>query len=173
VLHVLSLALWCGGAVFFSFLAAPRIFGYLRDQLPHATPPGLEGVDDAMGLRLAGNTVGAIFPAYFAGQVVLGVLAVAAGAVRARGGLWLDKIRCACIAAALAIVSLHALTVYPHSVRELAEHYQAKDGGDEPAAAALRKTFGMWHGVSQLLNLVTIALVVASVALVGVVVRRE
>ena len=173
LIHVVSLALWSGGAVFFTFLAAPRIFGYLHHELPSHPLPGLHGVDADVGLRLAGNTVGTIFPVYFVSQVVLGVLAVASGVVLARSGRRLDKIRCACVAVALAVVAVHSLTVYPHSAGVLAQHYQAKDGGDEPKAAELRRTFGIWHSVSQGINLVTIVLVVVSLGLAAVSVRRD
>jgi hypothetical protein len=171
VVHLLSLALWAGGALFFSYLTTPRIFAYLRDQLPADPPPGLQGLTDEMGRRLAGNTVGAIFPTYFVSQIIAGVLAVASGFVLAKAGQRLEKIRWGLAIAALAIVSLHAATVYPRSVRVLDAHYAAQAAGDEPKAISLRKTFGMWHGISQMLNLVTICLVVAAVALAVIALR--
>jgi len=80
----------------------------------------------------------------------------------------LEKVRLGLAIAALAIVSVHAATVYPRSVRVLDAHYEAHAAGDKPQAVELRKTFGMWHGISQLLNLVTICLVVAALLLAGV-----
>jgi hypothetical protein len=156
------LGLWAGGGLFFSFVAAPRIFAYLRDELPSEPPPEFRGLNSEIGLRLAGNTVGAIFPTYFASQIILGVLAVSSGFVLAKQGRRLGKVRCALAFAALAIVSIHAATVYPRSVRVRDSHYAAKAAGDEPKAIELRKTFGMWHGASQVLNIVTLLLVVAA-----------
>jgi hypothetical protein len=169
--HLLALALWGGGAAFFSYLTTPRIFGYLRDHLPANPPPDLLGLTDEMGRRLAGDTVGAIFPTYFASQIIAGVLAVATGFVLARVGRRLEKLRCGLAIAALAIVTLHAATVYPRSVLVLDAHYAAQAAGDEPKAVELRKTFGMWHGISQSLNLVTICLVVAALVLAGIALR--
>lgn len=162
VIQVVSLGLWCGGAVFFSFVAAPLIFGFLRDKLPANPPPGLLGLTTEVGRRLAGSTVGGIFPAYFLIQIVLGALAAMASAMLARdaprGGMFCYFI----VLAALVLVTLHKYTVYPQSVRVLAEHYAAKESGDEAKAVELWRTFGAWHGASQALNLTTIVLVFAA-----------
>jgi hypothetical protein len=171
VAHLLGLSLWGGSAAFFSFLTTPRIFSYLRDHLPANPAPGLDGLSYEMGQRLAGDTVGAVFPSYFASQIIAGLVVAASGLFLAMHGRWLEKVRCGLAIAALAIVSLHAATVYPRSVRVLDSHYAAQAAGDEPKAVALRKTFGMWHGISQLLNLVTIVLVVAALVLAGVAIR--
>jgi hypothetical protein len=170
-IHLLALALWGGGAAFFSFLTTPRIFGYLRDQLPADPPPGLDGLTDELGRRLAGDTVGAIFPTYFVTQIIAGILAGVTGLVFANLGRRLEKVRCGLTIVALAIVSLHAVTVYPRSIRVLDAHYAAQEADDQPGAAELRKVFGMWHGVSQLLNLLTIGLVLAALVLAGVAMR--
>jgi uncharacterized membrane protein (TIGR02234 family) len=164
MLLVVSLGLWAGGAIFFSFLATPRVFHVLRDRLPDDPPPGVTGMTPAVGLRLAGDTVGAMFPAYFAAQTAVGLAAVVA-AYFARGAGRRAKVVLALSAVALAIVTLHALTVYPHSTRILDEHYRAADSGDPALAASLRKTFGMWHGVSQMLNLGAIVAVLAALVL--------
>jgi acyl phosphate:glycerol-3-phosphate acyltransferase len=169
ILLVVSLGLWAGGAVFFSFVAAPRIFSYLRDELPSEPPPGVHGLDSEIGLRLAGSTVGEIFPTYFAAQIGLGVIAAGAAFVTVRRGSSVTTWRCALTAGALAVVTIHSFTVYPRSVRVLDEHYETKAAGDEPRAKELRKTFGMWHGISQSLNVVTISLVVVALMLAGVV----
>ncbi len=120
------------------------------------------------GRRLAGETVGAIFPTYFATQIIAGVLAVATGIILAKAGRRLEKVRFGLAIAALAIASLHAATVYPRSVRVLDAHYAALAAGDEPKAVELRRTFGMLHGISQTLNLVTICLVIAALLLIDI-----
>ena len=171
LVHLVSLALWGGGASFFSYLTTPKIFSHLRDQLPLSPLPGVQGLTAEVGRRLAGDVVGTIFPIYFTFQAITGVLAVAAGVLLARHGQRLDKIRCGLVAVALGLVLFHVATVYPRSVRILDESYQAQDGGDSRNAEELRKTFGMWHGVSQLLNFMTIALVIAALVLASLTLR--
>ena len=57
-----ALGVWLGSMVFFSFVAAPRVFAVLPD-------------DDA------GRVVNDIFPRYYAFGLALGVVAIAAGLV--------------------------------------------------------------------------------------------
>jgi hypothetical protein len=173
LVRLLSLALWGGGTVFFSFVAAPRIFGYLRDELPATPPPGLDGLTHEIGRRLAGETVGAIFPAYFASQIIVGSLAVGSGVMLGWLGDRLARFRSVLPALALALVVSHALTVYPRSVRVLDAHYRAQDRGDEREAIALRSQFGMWHGISQTLNLFVILFVFASLIVLDLGCREE
>ncbi len=165
-IHELSLALWGGGAVFFSYLTTPRIFGFLRDRLPQAPPPGVEGLTAEVGRRLAGDTVGAVFPTYFAAQIVVGLFAAGSGIWLAWHGNKFDKIRAGLVLAAFLIVTVHSLTVYPHSVQILDSHYEKIAAGDMATATALRQSFGAWHGVSQLLNLVTIVQVIVALVMV-------
>jgi hypothetical protein len=172
VVHVLSLALWAGGALFFSYCAAPIIFHYLRARLPTSPPPGLHGVTPELGRWLAGDLVGWIFPAYFVSQVAVGLLAVASGYVLARHEGRFERIRCWLAAAALAVLVTHAATVYRHSVRVLEQSYEAQAAGDLTRAEQLRKNFGAWHGVSQCLNLATILLVVGALVMVGLTLRE-
>lgn len=171
VVHIVSLALWGGGTLFFSFFTAPRIFGHLRDHLPANPPPGVQGITTEIGRRLAGDAVGSIFPVYFGWQVLVGVLAAASGLMLAYSGGRLERIRCGLAAAALAIVILHVATVYPRSVQILEKSYQAQTAGDSAEAEQLRQTFGMWHGISQVLNLLTIVLVLAAVVCAGLSLR--
>jgi hypothetical protein len=166
-----SLALWGGATLFFSFFTAPRIFGHLRDQLPANPPAGVQGITPKIGRRLAGDVVGSIFPVYFGWQVVVGVLAAASGLMLASSRGRLERIRCGLAAAALAIVIVHVATVYPRSVQVLERSYHAQATGDSAQAEQLRETFGMWHGISQALNLLTIVLVLAAVVCAGLALR--
>jgi uncharacterized membrane protein len=167
VAHLLSLGLWAGGAIFFSFVAAPRIFAYLRDELPSNPPPGTSGLTSEIGRRLAGDTVGAIFPAYFTLQIIAGCLALATATLLIQGGERLAKLRTTLVAVALVAVAAHAITIYPQSVRVLAAHYRAADAGDGSEAAALRQQFGTLHGISQTLDLLVILIVVACLVLLA------
>jgi hypothetical protein len=155
----LSLALWLGSTVFFSFVVAPRVFGFLSERLPAAPPPETYGLTSEVGRRLAGDTVGAIFPSYFAIQVTAGLLALASGFYLARVSGTRNMVCNGLAALALIVVTVHALTAYPRSNRVLDSHYQAQERGDEATSAELRKQFGIWHGISQLLNLLVIVLV--------------
>jgi hypothetical protein len=168
IIQVLSISLWAGGTTFFTFVAAPRIFEVLAGQLPGNPPPGVVGITPEIGNRLAGDTVGAIFPAYFTLQIIAGCAACVCGVLLARGTQQrLAKIRVTMIAVALAVVTAHALTVYPQSVRVSQARHQAQDSGDESRAAALRREFGMLHGISQSLNLVVILIVITCLVLIG------
>jgi hypothetical protein len=51
------------------------------------------------------------------------------------------------------------ISVYPISIRILDDHYSAVEQGNKVRGVELRKSFGAWHGVSQTLNLATVALV--------------
>jgi hypothetical protein len=163
IAYLVSLSLWAGGSVFFSFLTTPKIFGYVRDRLPMHPPPGLGPVSADVARRLAGEVVGALFPHYFGLQVIAGVLAATSAVALAWHAARLEKLRAAFTVAALVLVAVHAAAVYPPSVRVLRESYQAREAGDTDGAERLYRRFGMWHGISQLLNLATILLVTAAV----------
>lgn len=162
IVSLICLALWAGGTFFFSFLTTPKIFSMLRDRLPANPPAGLNGLTAETGRRLAGDLVGSLFPNYFGFQIVVGLCAVAAGTVLAWNGHRLERVRCAFTAIAFAVVALHATTVYPRSVSVLCETYQARDAGDNATADRLYQRFGMWHGISQVLNIATIVTVLAA-----------
>lgn len=162
VVNQLSLALWCGGTVFFSFVAAPRIFSFLRDRLPAEPLPGVSGVTSEVGRRLAGATVATIFPLYFAGQIVLGLLVFGTGLLLAQHGEPRAKLRNILIGLALAIVSVHAVTVYPKSSALRSAHYRSLDAGAVDDAAQLNRQFAIWHGVSQVLNLTVTLLAIGA-----------
>jgi carbon starvation protein CstA len=168
IVHVLSLALWGGSTMFFSFVVAPRVFGFLHERLPVAPPAGVQGLTLEVGRRLAGDTVGVIFPTYFGTQIVAGCLAVATGVMLIRSGKQRAKLRTTVAALALLIVTVHAFTVYPRSIQVLESHYRFQEQGKDAEATELRKQFGMWHGLSQTLNLLVILLVLISLISLGV-----
>ena len=165
--QLLGLSLWAGGTVFFSFAVAPNIFSSLEHELPVHPPPGWHWLSSESGRRLAGEIVGAIFPTYFCGQLIAGIVALATGCLlawRGRPG----RIRLALILVATAMVLVQLAFVLPHSTALLDESYRTQDLGDKITAEDLRKNFGMWHGISQTLNLGTILLVLATIVLVGI-----
>ena len=126
-LYLLSLAVWIGSLVFFSFFVAPALF---------RTLPREE----------AGRVVATIFPIYYAVGWGAGGLALAATlAGAAASGLWTSAVRWrAGLLALMLAISLYAGLVVRQQVRA------AKAAGDE---AGLART----HRVSVLLNLAVIA----------------
>jgi acyl phosphate:glycerol-3-phosphate acyltransferase len=133
VLHVVALGLWVGGAVMFSFVVAPSVFATL----------------DA---PQAGAIVAPIFPPYFAIQGICGLVAVATAAGWAKLGL-LHRMRFSVLCLAVILV----LAGWP-IVGRVAELREARSSADAAVAAAARASFGIWHGISLSLNLLTLAL---------------
>jgi glycerol-3-phosphate acyltransferase PlsY len=128
------------------------------------------------GVRAAGAAIGSLFDWYFLLQSVCAVLAVATAlqCTRAEPGLRAHRLR-------KQVLLLALLTVV---VGWPLEHYVSSLRGPRDAttddvlrsapnipeavhadAVAARRAFGMWHGISTLLNLGTIALVTVAMAL--------
>lgn len=143
IVHVLALSLWFGGGMFFSFVAAPSLFATFDS-------------------HTAGQAVGPMFPLYFAIQGACGLLALATAAAWARIGK-LHAWRFAIVTAAVGLV----LAGWP-LVGKVAELRAARESADAVVAATAREAFGMWHGISLMLNMATLALVGAAVALMAV-----
>lgn len=190
--HVLALGLWFGSTVFFSFIAAPTLFSRFEAlaQKPALErkwfPPAPEFAkhDDTIngpreqGTRAAGYAVGPLFPILFLLQGVCGFAAIATALpwMRLEPTRRVHSWRVTVILAALCCV----LASWPleSKVRELQGDRHSKTlvylltdskspeletARDEMREA--RSAFGRWHGVSLILNLVTIALATASMVL--------
>jgi hypothetical protein len=163
VVHVLSLALWFGGGVFFTFVVAPSLFGTLEglgEHPPEQRPAWLalpSNFDKAAGTRLAGETISPMFPRFFAMQGVCGILALvtALGFTRAEPTRRVHRVRFWLVA--LAVLTLLAAWPLNQHVSEL--RHRRNDG--DPAAKA---AFGSWHAASLLLNFGTLALVAGAMA---------
>jgi glycerol-3-phosphate acyltransferase PlsY len=139
VLHVLALSLWFGGGVMFTFIVTPSLFRTFEGTLEF------------------GIAVGPLFPLYFALQGACGIVALvtAWGWTRSHPDR-IQRVRLAVIAVAVAIL----LAAWPVVGKVEALRF-ARNAGEEAARAA----FGLWHGVSLLLNFGVLALVGAAVAL--------
>jgi acyl phosphate:glycerol-3-phosphate acyltransferase len=143
VLHVLALGLWVGGGVMFSFVVAPSVFATL--EAPQA-----------------GAIVAPIFPPYFAIQGVCGLVAVATAASWANRG----KVhRCRFVVICLAMILV--LASWPIA-RAVAELRVARYSPDPAIAEAARASFGIWHGISLALNMLTLALAAVALSLAAV-----
>ena len=166
-IHILSLGLWAGGAVFFSFGVAPKIFGYLQKEVPNNPPRELYKFSPESGRSLAGKIVGAIFPSYFAWQEIAGTVALVTGFLLAWRGRPPDRIRVILILVACACVLIQWTWVLPHSTALLDEMDHVQVRSHQVLEEQLRMRFHFWHGFSQSFNLMTIVAVVVALAMAG------
>lgn len=136
--HMLTLVIWIGSIIFFSFIGAPSIFKTLDRQT-------------------AGDVVGAIFPKYFLiWQVcaVLGVLTLFYIGVKTG---FSSSVK----AGLLTLVLMGGVTAYSSLVNAPQARdvkYQMRTETDDAAKEALRKKFGRLHGISMALNILTLVM---------------
>lgn len=129
-IHLLSLVIWIGSIVFFSFIAAPAIF----KTLPRET---------------AGDVVGRIFPQYYKVGCVCSVLAlgtlplIAPGATERMASL-----------ALMTAVAFYAAFVMGPKVRRLKEELRKVVGNMEQK----KRRFSKLHGISMGLNMLVLAM---------------
>jgi len=187
VLHVTSVGLWFGAAVFFSFVVGLSLFatferlsGLPREERPMWMPvPAVLERDQPsaafpkplrkeQGSRLAGAAVGPMFVWYYGLQVGCGVVALLtalAWGSRGRAGWW----RVGVVALALAGAGLgwwverkvEGLRVVRSETSDAVLVGWAAPGD----ADDIRGEFGRWHGVSLALNMLTLLLVLAAMVL--------
>jgi acyl-phosphate glycerol 3-phosphate acyltransferase len=164
VLHVLALGLWFGAGVFFSFLAAPSLFATFEGMAggPPAWLPLPADLAREQGTRLAGAAVGPMFPLYFALQGACGLVAVVTALTWARQYPAARVHRWRFIVLTLAVVLV--LLGWP-LVGEVSDLRVARYAADTATADAARAAFATWHTVSLLLNMATVALAGAGLAL--------
>ncbi|MBI5816179.1 MAG: DUF4149 domain-containing protein [Nitrospinae bacterium] len=138
--HLLSIAIWTGSIVFFSFIGAPAVF-------------------KALDRQTAGDVVGEIFPKYFLLGQSLCALALASLAYI---GHTLDAFGNSAVRAGIAIlIVMGAIAVYSGNVngpeaREVKRLVRVEQ--DAAKKEELRKKFGRLHGISVILNIITLAL---------------
>ena len=188
-LHVLAVALWFGTVVFFTFVVALTLFSRF-EQLAEDGPrhawfqrtPWFERIDDAIngpheqGTRAAGAAVGWIFPWYFGLQGVCGLVALATALPWARHG-GVHRLRLSLLLTALTLVIAGWAVEHYISqgawdmpalrdIRNRAVEAYLQNPSPDAATAmqAARGKFGMWHGISLLLNFAVIACVTGATA---------
>jgi hypothetical protein len=127
--YLLALGLWIGEVAFFSFVAAPGIFGVL-------------------GAGRAGDVVAVIFPRYYAIGMAAAGTSVATGILLGRRaaapGLWTTAV--AVLAVGLAATVVAGAVVHPRAQRMRAAIHAA--GGQPGEDPAFRRT----HGAAMVLN---------------------
>ena len=135
-IHLLTLIVWFGSMIFFSFIAAPSIFSIL----PKDT---------------AGDVVGDIFPKYFligyiSSLLLLGTL------------LWLGRGQLRAVTVPLSIIFLMTcLTFYSGLIigtKARSIKQEIRQTSEETKKEDLRKAFKKIHGVSMMLNISVIIL---------------
>tara|TARA_B100000315_G_scaffold115333_1_gene105873 strand:+ start:2724 stop:3188 length:465 start_codon:yes stop_codon:yes gene_type:complete len=148
-IHLLTLVVWFGGMIFFSFIAAPSIFSILPKEK-------------------AGDVVGDIFPKYFligyiSSLLLLGTL------------LWLGRGQFKTVLAPLSIiVIMTCLTFYSGLIigskaRNIKQ--EIRQTPEETKKEDLRKDFKKIHGVSMMLNISVIILSLAYLTFIPKILR--
>jgi acyl-phosphate glycerol 3-phosphate acyltransferase len=177
LVHVLSLGLWFGSGIFFSFVVGLllfRTFGSLTEEPQLArplwlpAPPELEKnrpsdsfpepLRKEQGSRIAGAAVGPMFPWYFGLQAVCGVLAVATALAWCSSASYpgaVHKVRVVVLGLALIGVGVGWWLE-----REVEKRRETRTAADQA-----RADFGRWHGFSLMVNLLTVLLVTVGMAL--------
>jgi uncharacterized membrane protein len=141
-IYLLSLALWIGGMVFFSFMAAPSIF-------------------KALPRDAAGTVVTAIFPKYYWQGIICGVIALLTSVLLGTRERWNNLLLARTILIAVMLIGvLYAVIVLQpqiHAVKAQVTSFESLAPTDP-----LRLEFGRLHGRSFSIN--------AAVLLLGVIV---
>jgi acyl-phosphate glycerol 3-phosphate acyltransferase len=168
VIHVLALGLWFGGGFFFTFVAAVLIFQTWRtygemsfNERPVGLPVSGSFNADAAN-RIAGATVGPIFPFYFLMQGVCGFLALltALAFTRAQPNRRVHRLRFLVILVAV----LTVVVGWPLSQKVSDLRAQRYDH-DEAVATQAKEQFGRMHLYSLFLNFGTVGLAGIAMAL--------
>ena len=162
-LHVLALGLWFGGAGFFNFVAAPKIFqsfdsvakGGASDRTAGvAIANGLDETQkDQLGKALAGAAVGPIFPAYFALQIVCCSIALITAFSWMKHPGRVHRNRVMVLAAALVVIAVSIpIGNYVSDLRVL------RFDMDKAIADKAKEDFGPWHFVSLVHSMFSVLL---------------
>lgn len=134
-LYALALALWVGGGVLYTFVLTPAIF-------------------DAYPRNTAGEIVGTMMPHFFRFQVL--AVAGAALALIALWRAWPGRGRALCLALVVVTLAVQAFVqwrLYPEILAVKSRVASFESAPDAPE----RRRFRALHGVSMLLNLLTLA----------------
>lgn len=153
-LHLLALASWLGGSVFFSFFTALPIIRHMETlaQAPDNWP-GFSTKKE--GTRIAGEALSAVFAWYFPYQTVCGVIALTTAAAWLKRPGFQSRLRVIVLAVALLLVLVNLVYLSPwvHELR------QQRYASDTALAELAEKTFGEVHQLSLLTDLATLVLV--------------
>lgn len=135
-IHLFAITIWLGGMVFFSYVAAPAAFKVLERQT-------------------AGDFVGAVFPKYFFMGYVASVVLLITLYLIGKNNLAVIRIPIIIMALLTGLSFVHGMVIGPEARAIKAEYRNLAEG---PKKTALKKSFGMIHGVSAGLNLLIVLL---------------
>lgn len=148
-IHLLSIVIWLGGMVFFSYVAAPAAFKVLERQT-------------------AGDFVGVVFPKYFFMGYVASLILLITLYFIARNNLAAVRAPLIIMAVLVGLSFVHGMVIGPKARSIKAEYRNLPDG---PEKTALKKSFGKIHGVSAVLNLVVVLLCLVYLAYIPAILR--
>ncbi len=149
-LYLMSMVIWVGSIIFFSFFGAPSIFKVLDRET-------------------AGNVVGDIFPKYWMIGYICGPVALGSLLYSARAGAAGVGIRIALLAAMIVGVYFTGIVVGGKAKLIKAE-MRATENVD--LKEVVRKRFMKIHGMSMALNLVILILGVVTIFITAYVVNK-
>lgn len=143
-IHLLSLGVWVGTVLFFSFGVAPAVFGAF---------PAEQRAE-------AGRVIGVLFPRYYVTNVVCGVLFAASAFLLARlGDSWSPWVASGVVGAAMLAVCLYAAFVLQPRAHALRPQIHQAD-----VSVEVKAEFDRIHRLSVQLNS---AVLLGGVGLIG------
>ncbi len=129
-IYLLSLIIWIGSIIFFSFFTAPTLF----KNLP---------------MEVAGQAVSAIFPKYYAAGYASGFLALISLVMNAvKTGVW-SPLKMILVVIMVGMTLFAGLNIHPRA-RALKE--EIKIASDETEASHLKQEFDRVHKISVVFN---------------------
>jgi len=139
VLAVLNASVWFGAGLFLTAVVGPNFFS--------------PAVTDLVGRQNAGLIAQSVLAKYFVLQLICAVLALGLHWRCRDAGRWAGRSRWGLVAV-LGLTCLGGFWLQPNLVELNRQRYDVSTTADE--RTVLAKRFGMWHGVSQVGNLVVL-----------------
>jgi uncharacterized membrane protein len=136
-IHLLTIVIWIGSIIFFSFIGAPTVF-------------------KTFDRTMAGDVVGAIFPKYYTLGLACSLMALSTLVLISLKTNFTFHAK----AGIAAILIMGAATIYSTYVVWPKAHelkYQIRAESDEGKIVELKKKFVKYHGISMILNIATLA----------------
>ena len=140
VLAVVNAAVWFGAGLFLTVVVGPNFFS--------------PAVTDLVGRQNAGLIAQSVLAKYFVLQGVCTVVALALQLRSGTGGSALARRSRWGLAVVLALVCVGGFWLQPKLVELNRQRYAATTSAEE--RTVLARQFGMWHGVSQVGNLLVL-----------------
>ncbi|HEO65149.1 MAG TPA: DUF4149 domain-containing protein [Spirochaetes bacterium] len=132
--HLLAIVVWVGEITFFSFVAAPAIFGTLNKEM-------------------SGKVVGIIFPKYYLIGIICGLLAIGTSFFMGVQRVRLEQIKIVILFVMLLLTLTAGLYILPKA-REIKTELSATV--EETKKVLLRKKFSQTHLISVILNVLVL-----------------